>query len=172
MMKRILTMTLALTLAMALLLCGCGGKDAGTTDNNKDKFQTAGIHIGDATLNIGGRLTDEIKTTLGDPVSTSEAPSCLYEGMDTVYEYEGFSVQTSQVGDSEIVVMITVETADHTTAKGIKVGDTAEAAANAYGEAVEETRNYVVYNDDTNTTVTFSLKDGKITAIEYAQVNG
>lgn len=169
MMKRILTMTLALTLAMALLLCGCGGKDAGPTDNNKDKFQTAGIHIGGATLNIGGRLTDEIKTTLGDPISTSEAPSCLYEGMDTVYEYEGFSLQTSQMGDSEVVVMITIESADHTTAKGVKIGDTAAAAATAYGEAVEETKNYVVYRQDGNVTVTFSLKDGKITAIEYAQ---
>ena len=168
-MKRILTMTLALTLAMALLLCGCG-KDSGTTGNNDgNQFQTAGIQIGGATLNIGGRLTDEIQSTLGEPISTSEAPSCLYEGMDTVYEYEGFFLQTSQVGDSEVVVIITIETANHTTNKGIKVGDTAEALSNAYSNPVEETKNYVVYRHDNNVTVTFSLRDGKISAIEYAQ---
>ena len=163
---------IALAIAATLLLtgCGAGGNDVG--GGNKPAFKTAGITLNDTNLFIGGNLSADKKASLGEPISTSEAPSCLYEGMDTIYEYEGFSVQTSQVGDSEIVVMITVETADHTTAKGIKIGDTAEAAANAYGEAVEETRNYVVYNDDTNTTVTFSLKDGKITAIEYAQVNG
>ena len=169
-MKRILTMTLALTLAMALLLCGCGGKDSGTTDNgNKNSFQTAGIQIGGANLNIGGRLTDEIKSTLGEPISTSEAPSCLYEGMDTVYEYEGFFLQTSQMGDSEVVVIITIETANHTTNKGIKVGDPAEALNNAYGEPEEETKNYVVYRHDNNVTITYSLRDGKVSAIEYAQ---
>lgn len=168
-MKRILTMTLALTLSMALLLCGCGGKDTGTTDNGSNQFQTAGIHIGDVTLNIGGRLTDEMKSTLGDPISTSEAPSCLYEGMDTVYEYEGFFLNTSQVGDSEVVVLITIETANYTTDKGIKVGDTADALATAYGEAEEETKNYAVYRQDENVSVTFSLRDGKVTAIEYAQ---
>lgn len=162
-MKRIF----ALALAATLLLCGCGGNnDGGVTP---PPTPTNGIVIHDTTLFIGGNLSADKQASLGEPISTSEAPSCLYEGMDTVREYDGFTLQTYRVGETDVIVMVTIETAAFVTDKGIKVGDTAEAVSTAYGAAAEETKNYVVYNDTPTTTLTFSLKNGVVTAIEYAQ---
>ena len=52
--------------------------------------------------------------------------------------------------------------------RGFGASETAEAVSTAYGAAAEETKNYVVYNDTPTTTLTFSLKNGVVTAIEYA----
>ena len=161
-MKRIL----ALTIAAMLLLGGCGVKE--NNDSKKPAEHTEkGIQIGGVTLNIGGVLTDEKKEALGEPISTSEAPSCLYEGFDIVYEYEGFTLQTNQQSEDEIVCILTVETEKYPTAQGVKVGDTAEAVREAYGEAEEDTKYYLTYTVD-NTAITFSLSSGKVSAIEYA----
>lgn len=166
-MKRILT----LALAAALLLCGCGGNTDGKDQNEPTKTpddnKANAIVLKDTTLYIGGNLTADKKEALGEPIGTSEAPSCLYEGSDIIYEYDGFTLQTNQQGEDEILCIVTVETAAYATAKDIKVGDAVEAVKDAYGEAEKETKYYIAYTED-NTALTFSLSDGKVTAIEYA----
>ncbi len=164
-MKRIFALALALT----LLLCGCG--DNQPTDTKKPEYAAKGIDLGDVTLLIGGRLTDEDKDALGDPISTSEAPSCLYAGFDIIYEYEGFTLQTNQQSEDEIVCIITVEDANYPTSKGIKVGDTAEAVIDAYGEPTDESDYYLVYETQDNYDLSFSLEDGRVSVIEYAVIS-
>lgn len=161
-MKRIL----ALALAAVLLLSGCGANKTG--GDTKIPENTKGIVLGDVNLLIGGRLTDEDKETLGDPISTSEAPSCMYSGFDIIYEYDGFTLQTNQQSEDEIVCIITVEDSKYPTAKGIKVGDTADAVKDAYGDPADESDYYLVYETADNYDLSFSLSDGHVTVIEYA----
>lgn len=161
-MKRIF----ALTLAVTLLLCGCG-KSADNNDKGGDN--AAAVTLGEVTLTVGGTLTADQKTALGEPTSVSEAPSCHYEGMDTVYVYDGFSVQTYRNGDADAIAVITVESDAYPTAKGIKVGDTAEAVAKAYGDPVEETKYYAVYNPTDKVTLTFELDNDTVAVILYEE---
>lgn len=158
----------ALVLAAALLLCGCGGADKGG-DQKKSDNHTENIRIGDTTLTIGKGLTNQQKADLGTPVSTSEAPSCLYEGYDMVYEYEGFSLQTNQQDEKEILCIVTLKSDAYPTDKGVKVGDTAAAVTDAYGKADETTKYYVVYHLSKTVVLTFYLEAGAVTSIEYAQ---
>lgn len=159
-MKRIF----ALAMAAMLLLCGCG------KDNKKEEGGSkAAVKLGDVTVTVSEALTDEMKTALGEPIGTEEAPSCHYEGMDTVYVYDGFRIQTYRNGDTDAVAVITVESADHPTDKGVKVGDSTEAAKDAYGEAAEETAYYIVYDLTDNVTLTFELSDGKVATILYEE---
>lgn len=162
-MKRIL----ALALAALLLLGGCGAAQT-DGDNKKLQTETKGIELGEVSLYIGGRLTDEHKEMLGDPISTSEAPSCMYEGFDIIYEYEGFTLQTNQQSEDEIVCIVTVEDSQYPTAKGVKVGDSVDAVKDAYGDPTDESDYYLVYETADNYDLSFSLSDGQVTVIEYA----
>ena len=161
-MKRIF----ALTLAVALLLCGCGKSDDNT---DKGGNNAAAVKLGDVTVTVGDTLTAEMKTALGEPISTEEAPSCHYEGMDTVYRYDGFSVQTYRKNDADAVAVITVESAAYPTAKGVKIGDGIDAVEKAYGDPVEGTQYYVVYDLTDKVTLTFELDGDKVATILYEE---
>lgn len=158
-MKRIF----ALALAVTLLLCGCGK----STDNNDKGGNAATVKLGDVSLTVGAAFTAQQKDALGEPVSTEEAPSCHFDGMDTVYTYTGYSLQTYRQDDADILCVITIEDAAYPTDKGIKVGDTATAVTEAYGEAAEQTKYYVVYDLTEEVSLTFQLKDDAVTTILY-----
>lgn len=165
MMKRILTMTLALTLAVALLLCGCGKRDDNTDKGGND----AAVKLGDVTVTVGETLTAEMKAALGNPTSVEEAPSCHYEGMDTLYRYDGFSIQTYRKDDADCVAVVTMESDAYPTDKGIKVGDNLDAVMDAYGEADDPTNYYWVYNLTDKVTLTFELDGDKVATILYEE---
>lgn len=161
-MKRIF----ALALAVALLLCGCGKSDDNT---DKGGNNAAAVKLGDVTVTVGETLTDEMKTALGEPASTEEAPSCHYEGMDTVYRYDGFSIQTYRKGDADCIAVVTIESASYPTDKGIKVGDDLDAVMDAYGEADEPGNYYWVYDLTDKVTLTFELDGDKVATILYEE---
>lgn len=159
-MKRIF----ALALAVALLLCGCGKENKKEEGGSK-----AAVKLGDVTVTVGETLTDEMKTALGEPASTEEAPSCHYEGMDTVYGYDGFSIQTYRKGDADCIAVVTIESASYPTDKGIKVGDNLDAVMDAYGEADEPGNYYWVYDLTDKVTLTFELDGDKVATILYEE---
>ena len=161
-MKRIL----ALALAALLLLSGCGKSN---TTKEGDTTATATVKLGEVALTVGDTLTADQKTALGEPASVSEAPSCHYEGMDTVYVYDGFSVQTYRYENADAIAVITVESDAYPTDKGIKVGDSLEAVSEAYGDPVEETKYYAVYDLTDKVTLTFELDGDKVATILYEE---
>lgn len=167
MMKRILTMTLALTLAVALLLCGCGKSDDNTDKGGNNS--AAAVKLGDVTVTVGETLTAEMKAALGNPTSVEEAPSCHYEGMDTLYRYDGFSIQTYRKDDADCVAVVTVESDAYPTDKGIKVGDGIDAVKKAYSDPAEGTQYYVVYDLTDKVTLTFELQEDKVVTILYEE---
>ena len=162
-MKRILT----LALAALLLLSGCGKSN--TTNEGGDNAVTAAVTLGEVTLTVGETFTAQQKTALGAPASVEEAPSCHYEGMDTVYKYNGFSIQTYRKDSADAVAVVSIESAAYPTAKGIKVGDTLEAVRTAYGEAAESTNYYRVYNLTDKVTLTFEFDGDKVAVILYEE---
>lgn len=162
-MKRLLAMALAAT----LLLGGCGKSN----DNNKTggNAPTAVIKLGEATVTVGEALTAAQKTALGESLSVEEAPSCHYEGMDTVYRYDGFSLQTYRKDNVDVLCVVTVESDAYPTAEGVKVGDGIEAVTDAYGEAAETTNYYVVYDLTDKVTLTFEMDGDKVAVILYEE---
>ena len=162
-MKRIF----ALTLAVLLLLCGCQKADDNTDKN--EGGNPAAVQLGDATVTAGEILTADAKTALGSPISVEEAPSCHYEGMDTVYRYDGFSIQTYRQDDADRVAVITIESDAYPTAKGIKVGDDLGTVMDAYSDPTESTNYYFVYDLTDKVTLTFELDGDKVAVILYEE---
>lgn len=86
-------------LLLAMLLCGCAKKNA-------DPFETA--------QNMIGSEITELTEKIGQPNSTSFASSCLGDGEDGEYYYDGFTVYTyrdNNGGESIYDVMPNAETA-------------------------------------------------------------
>ena len=153
-------------LALLLLLCGCA---AASTEGSDQGGAAGAVTLKNVTIQVGSELTQAQKEALGSPIEVSEAPSCHYEGMDTVYTYDGYSLQTYRQEEADILSMIIIESADYATDKGVRVGDTLDTVIAAYGEGAEETQYYVTYTLSPSVTLTFSLTDDGVSAIEYAE---
>lgn len=170
MMKRML----ALALAAMLLFSGCGatGDNTDTNDTNGGNNASADTKVtvnlgGPASVTIGEPLTDVQKNRLGPAASVQEAPSCHYDGMDTVTTYNGFIIQTYRQEDADIVCLVEIQDRMLATEKGIQIGNDLEAVKAAYGEPKEATDFYVVYDLTNDVTITFELYGTSVSAVLY-----
>lgn len=164
-MKRIL----ALSLAAMLLFTGCG---AAGDNNDKNDGGNAATKVtvqlgGPASVVMGEALTQTQKNALGPAVDVQEAPSCHYEGMDTVSTYNGFTIQTYRKGDEDIVCLVEINDRMLATDKGIQIGNELSAVTAAYGTPKETTEYYVVYDLTDDVTITFELFGNEVNAILY-----
>ncbi len=79
--------------------------DAATEDTEPaDTVQVSQSSVFTAVLDNGitviiGGDAEELISALGDPADYMEAPSCIHEGFDKVYTYDGYSITTSPAAD-------------------------------------------------------------------------
>ncbi len=112
-MKRILLITLALVMLVSLVACGGNIDDTSDTDDTTDTNDAADttepvgdvsdggaytVSLGSFSITIGGDA-DALNATLGEPLDYMEAPSCIHEGYDKVYVFDGYSISTSPKAD-------------------------------------------------------------------------
>ncbi len=72
---------------------------------------------------------------LGEDYDYSEAPSCVFEGMDKEFIFDGCSVYTNPDGDKDIWYDMLLENDTLATSRGIRVGDSLADVQTAYGDA-------------------------------------
>ncbi len=111
-MKKLLILLLALSIGVSLIACGDSGMSDGsdttprvsdTTDNTEPddapKTNTGyTVSLGNVTVTVGGDA-DALIASLGEPLDYMEAPSCIHEGYDRVYVFDGYSISTSPAAD-------------------------------------------------------------------------
>ncbi|MDR2547592.1 MAG: hypothetical protein LBC96_08865 [Lachnospiraceae bacterium] len=169
------------------LIIACG--------NNQDENETitnscplsgqgeAGI-VSDSTINNGATAVNgyafvdngiavvidadfaPILAALGEPRSYFEAASCAFEGLDKVYTYGGFEIDTYPRGERDFVSAIILRDDTVATAEGVMIGSTRAAMEAAYGTGIVTADGEVIYSKDEMRLV-FILTDDKIVSIEY-----
>lgn len=108
---------------------------------------------------------------LGDRFEKTQAESCVYDGFDKTFDYGFLQVYTIPKGKQDLVDGIYLVDDRYVTARGVKVGDSAQAVVKAYGKP--PTAEDYVYNksgDPANLAepnLTFIVEDGKVTAVSY-----
>lgn len=102
---------------------------------------------------------------LGEPASYFEAASCAFEGLDKIYTYNGFEIDTYPAQGKDLVSAVILKDDSVTTAEGICIGDSLEKLLEAYGEAAQE-NGMLVYTKD-GMKLCFILQDDSIISIEY-----
>ena len=159
-MKRFLVIT-SLLLAMLLLLSACQEKGK----EGEEKGTEYAFQSGETVIRIDAEAK-AILDALGTCRAYSESPSCAFEGMDKVYTYNGFEVETYCLGDVDYIASVQLLDDSVKTREGISIGDTAEQVMEAYGEATESSTNALIYRAQ-GVTLQFLLRDGKVTNIQY-----
>lgn len=187
-MKKVLAMTMA---AALLLLAGCGDSErviSGevvnvTTDSqvqevtgeqeglqpSSQQEQTTAVKgyvfvTGGVTVEMDGDMAP-VLAALGEPASYFEAASCAFEGLDKIYTYNGFEIDTYPAQDTDLVSAVILKDDSVTTAEGICIGDSLEKLLAAYGEGNQE-NGMLVYEKD-GMKLCFILQDDSVISIEY-----
>lgn len=187
-MKKVLAMTMA---AALLLLAGCGdservisgevvnvttgsqvqevaGEQEGLQPSSQQEQTTAVkgyvFVTGGVTVEMDGDMAP-VLAALGEPASYFEAASCAFEGLDKIYTYNGFEIDTYPAQDTDLVSAVILKDDSVTTAEGICIGDPLEKLLAAYGEGNQE-NGMLVYEKD-GMKLCFILQDDSVISIEY-----
>ncbi len=156
-MKRILIFAL-IALTSISLFCACDGPQIDGKLNYS--FFTGEIEI------FPGDEVTVILENLGAPLSYDESPSCAFEGLDKVYRYSGFEIQTYPEGDKDYVYMITLTNDLVETLEGVSIGDEKADVIAKYGEDYTSVGENIQYKAN-NCTLQFIFRDGKVSSIKY-----
>lgn len=188
MRKKLLAMFMALSL---LALAGCGdservidGEVANVTTGSRSAENTGQQESSQASEQqaetasakgyafVAGGVTVEVDAdmapilqALGEPSSYFEAASCAFEGLDKIYTYSSFEIDTYPAQDKDLVAAVILKDDSVTTAEGICIGDSLEKLQETYGDGIQESGMLVYEKDDMK--LCFILQDDSIISIEY-----
>lgn len=109
-----------------------------------------------------------ILASLGAWRDYAESTSCAFEGLDKVYSYAGFEIQTYPMGEKDYVYMILLYDDTVATEKGIRIGAAKDAVLEAYGTPNQQTETALTYNAK-GMYLQFILRDGAVTSIQYCK---
>ena len=108
----------------------------------------------------------EVLDALGEPVSYFEAASCAFEGLDKMYTYSSFEVDTYPEGDTDYISCIYFLDDMVETSEGICLYMTQADMEAAYGTDYTEANGAYVYSKG-NGDLSFIIENDEIVAIEY-----
>lgn len=155
-MKKLLSMILVCG-CVALALCGCKND---SEDNKGFRFESNGVVI------IPNDEADGIIDKLGKYVSYDESASCAFEGLDKIYRYNGFEVQTYPDKGKDYIYSVTFLSDMVSTPEGISIGSTREKVIETYGDGYEAVGENISYKSE-KTCLQFIFRDGKVTSVKY-----
>lgn len=167
---------LILTMALLLTLTACssdketaketkietGQEMAENTESNSTNgytFEANGVKF------TTGDKTQVALDALGEYNETLSAPSCAFEGEDTVYKYDGVEIYSyDKNGEEYISGIFLLE--DTSTPEGLKIGSSKEDMIKLYGEDFTENIGSYTYNDG-KTNFIVVINDDKVVSISY-----
>ena len=107
-----------------------------------------------------------IVAALGEPVSYFEAASCAFDGLDKIYTYNSFEIDTYPTEGKDYISAIILMDDSITTAEGIAIGETKARVEEVYGTDYTEQGSMLVYEKD-GMKLSFIFTDDMITSIQY-----
>ena len=156
-MKKILIYLLLV--AMVFSFCACQNNNS-----SKEEGKTYTFTYG-TTIAIDADVAP-ILSALGEWRDYDDGPSCGFPGLEKLYVYSGFEINTYPQGEKDFVYMIRLYDDTVATEEGIRIGSTREAVIEAYGTPDKQEETLLQY--DTNKMfLQFLLSDGIVTTIYY-----
>ena len=164
-------LTALLMAASLLILAGCGNDEKVMDGSGQNSEAGASGSAGSAGTVQGGKgyvftykgTTIQVDAdaapiveALGEPASYYEAASCAFEGLDKIYSYSGFELNTYPSGEKDLVSAVVFRDDSVSTAEGVCIGDTLDCT---------EEDGMLVYEKD-GMKLCFILKED-VAAIEY-----
>ncbi len=126
--------------------------EASETESSEESADTATdvkaneVVINGASVTAGTILTDDLLASFGDANETLYAPSCHFDGEDTIYYYDDFNIYSYTNGDDQVIYLIDLVSDKVSMSSGVKLGMTKDEAISILGE--EYTDNGVIIRYD------------------------
>lgn len=103
---------------------------------------------------------------LGEPDFYFEAPSCAFEGIDKIYTYGSFELDTYPTDEKDYVSTVIFKDDTIATSDGIGIGDPVEKMEEVYGTDWTDENGMYVYEKD-GMKLCFIVEDDHIVSVEY-----
>lgn len=176
-MKSLMKKWLCICLVAAVFsMTACGSDDASDNSGNKTGenktisheakgyvFEYNGVKIGadmDAAAIVSAIGEDETK-------SYYEAPSCAFQGLDKVYGYGSFEINTYELDGKDYVSSVLFKDDTVSTKEGVSLFMTKDDMVKAYGSDYSDEQGMYVYEKE-GMKLKFLIENEEITSIEYA----
>lgn len=116
---------------------------------------------GQTTLSLGSD-TVQMEAALGKEYSLERLPSCLYEGEDHIYSFEGLTVYSHPEGDAQIIDEMRVTGQSYPTRRGVWVGTPVAEVIERYGRQYEKMDNTMSYYITKQMRIIFTIENGVV----------
>lgn len=115
---------------------------------------------------ILGEKADGIIASLGEPNGVFESPSCAFEGIDKIFYYNGFLINTYPDSGEDYILSVSLTDDSLKTPEGIMLGMALDDVLNAYGDGYKNELGMYTYTLE-NTELSFLIEDGAVVDITY-----
>lgn len=140
------------------------GKDAASGNTTEGfAFEANGVTI---PMNVD---VAPIIEALGEPVQYFEAASCAFQGLDKIYTYSGFEINTYPKDGKDFISSVYFLDDSVATDKGIYLGSTLEEVTAAYGEDFTQESGEYTYTLG-QTSLSFILEEDAVASITYSAI--
>ncbi len=146
-------------LALLLVLSGCAVQEPAPPEQ-PHSFSYQGTVI---TLNTDAA---PVLTALGEAKHVTQQPSCASDGIDKTYDYGSFFLTTCPLEGKEIIYTFWFIDDSVTTAEGIHIGSTQEAALKAYGETAFDGKAFTILQGGSRLIIL--ITNGAVSSIQYS----
>lgn len=173
-MKKMRVYAAAAMLVMGLSLSACGGGDSekgGQEASAKTESTAKGGYSftsGSVKVEMGADAS-KVVDELGEADDYFESESCAFEGLDKVYTYPGFKLNTYPVDDKDYVLSVVFMDDTVETEEGISIGSTKDGVTEAYGDPTKEKGSSMVYEKG-ETKITFGVKGDEVSTVEISAI--
>ena len=142
--------------------------DAGTVEEkaNADGFVLIVPGVRESVTLSPDVDMNEVLRLLGDAYSYYEAPSCAFHGLDKIYTYNDFEIDTYPDGETDRIYLITLLSDLIGTPEGLMIGLPEADIVALYGEPQEKKGNEYMYQKG-KSKLGVVAKDGYVVAITY-----
>ena len=174
-MKKMRMYAAAAMLVMGLTLSACGGSDDSDKGSKEASAKTESTAKGGYSFTSGsvkvemGADASKVVEELGEADYYFESESCAFEGLDKVYTYPGFKLNTYPVDDKDYVLSVVFMDDTVETEEGICIGSTKDEVTEAYGEPTEEKGSSMIYEKG-ETKITFGVKNDEVSTVEISAI--
>ncbi len=144
---------------------GTDGQNGEEVQAEKSSYKGYVFRSGDVVIEMDADAAPVLEK-LGEPNSYFEAPSCAFEGVDKMYTYGSFELDTYPTGDKDFISAVIFKDDSITTPEGIGIGDSREKLTEAYGGEGTEELGMTVYRKD-DMKLCFIFQEDSIASIEY-----
>ena len=165
----------AAVIVMGLTLAACGSSDGGSASTGSGSSGSSASSAEGFSFTSGSTKIEMnadasgIIEELGDPEDYFESESCAFEGLDKVYTYPGFHLNTYPVEEKDYVLSVDFMDDTVETDEGISIGSTKDEVTEAYGDPAEESETSLVYEKG-DTEMTIGLDGDNVSSLEISAV--